>query len=45
MMNWLTFLGGAFVGGVFAVFLLSLCAVAGEERRSEEDRCGIRTKR
>ena len=35
-MHWLSFIGGLFVGGILGVFLMCLCAVAGEEDRRRE---------
>ena len=35
-MHWLSFVGGLFVGGMLGVFIMCLCAVAGEEDRRRE---------
>ena len=35
-MHWLSFIGGLFVGGMLGVFIMCLCAVAGEEDRGRE---------
>jgi hypothetical protein len=34
-MHWLSFIGGLFIGGLLGVFVMCLCAVAGEADRTE----------
>ncbi len=39
-MHWISFIGGVFVGAVLGVFVMCLCAVAGEEDRRQRHREG-----
>ena len=34
-MHWISFIGGGFVGAVLGVFVMCLCAIAGEEDRRQ----------
>ena len=35
-MHWLSFIGGLFVGGLLGVFVMCLCAMAGDADRMQE---------
>ena len=37
-MHWISFIGGVFVGAVLGVFVMCLCAIAGEEDRRQRHR-------
>ena len=45
-MHWLSFVGGIFVGGMLGVFVMCLCAAAGDaDRRTERAEAGHRAGR